>query len=111
MAIFWSKGVGGSVSLGEISGDAILLNLSHVKAGSIHGDLSAKNIDGPLSVDTVHGDAVARNVNGDVSVGKVYGDCAVYYATGDVRLGNCMGDINLKTVNGEVVCRNGISRC
>ncbi len=101
------KGVRGEISLGEISGDALLLNLTRIKAGTIQGDLSAKNLEGPLYVEAIYGDAMARSINSDVSIGSVYGDFAAYYVSGNVRLRQCMGDINLKTINGEVSVDTG----
>ena len=101
------KSIRGDVSLGDVRGDAILVGLGMVKVGEIHGDLAAKNLEGPLSIEWVHGDAVARNIDGMLSAGVVHGDFAAYYVNGDVRLDQGKGDINLKTVNGEVSINSG----
>jgi ubiquinone biosynthesis protein UbiJ len=101
------KGVRGDISLNEISGDAVLLNLTQVKAGNIQGDLSAKNSEGPLYVEAIYGDAMVRNIDRDVSIDSIYGDFAAYYVSGNVNLGQCIGDINLRTINGEISIDSG----
>jgi hypothetical protein len=101
------KGVQGTIHVAEISGDAVLQNLSQIMLGKVQGDLSVKNIDGHLEVTVVYGDVLVRNIEGDAILDSIYGDAAVYYVNGNISLAQCMGDINLRTVNGEVLIKSG----
>ncbi len=101
------KGIRGAIQIGETSGDAVLQNLSQVEMGKVHGDLSAKNINGNLEVEMVYGDALVRSIDGDLNVDSVFGDTASFYVNGSVYLVKCMGDVSLRTVSGNVTIKTG----
>lgn len=101
------KNVEGAIGVRDVSGDLMLVGVGAVKLTAVHGDLSARELGGTLTVETVHGDMAVRNVEGNVAVGHVYGDAAIRNITGDVDLNEVMGDVSLKTINGDVALKDG----
>ncbi|MEW5988368.1 MAG: hypothetical protein AB1791_17190, partial [Chloroflexota bacterium] len=100
------KGVEGTISLGEVMGDASLSNLGNVEAGMIHGDLAVHNLNGGLSLKEVMGDTAIRNA-GPVALGRVHGDLVARYVQGGLSLEENMGEMSLHTISGDV----GVTRC
>lgn len=100
------KNITGDVSLGEVSGDAVLLGVNNVKINTIHNDLSAKSVDGNFNADTINGDAVLRNVS-TVSINTIQGDISARYINGTIYLGKVAGDASLHTVNGDLTLDEG----
>lgn len=95
------KGIGGSMTINEISGDATIRNLGQVEIITIQGDLSCRDIDGKLTLNELSGDAALRNTK-DLELGTIGGDLAAAFVNGAVTLAAAMGDVSLKTVNGDV---------
>jgi hypothetical protein len=95
------KNLEGDLSIGDVGGDASLLNLACVSVNKISGDMSVKNLGGSFSAGEISGDCVLRNVF-DVKLGSVHGDCAARNVNGVMEVEAVMGDFSLRTINGDV---------
>jgi hypothetical protein len=100
------KNLEGDLSIGDVSGDAALINLAAVSVDKVSGDISVKHLSGPFSAGSISGDCVLRNVF-DVRLDAVHGDCAARNVNGVLAVGSVMGDFSLRTINGDVTIEKG----
>lgn len=113
------KGVGGSVSGGEVAGDVVASSVEgDFQLEKVYGDLKVRHnggavvikqeVAGDVSVNhaygvnitKVYGDVSAKSISGALRVGEVYGDVAVKSVTDDVTLENVHGDCALANLSG-----------
>lgn len=69
--------LGAPLSVREVNGDVSIRGAQAITFGTIHGDLSARAIDGAATIGPVMGDASLRGVQGDLTIEQVHGDCAL----------------------------------
>ncbi|MGB3713554.1 MAG: hypothetical protein WA996_03905 [Candidatus Promineifilaceae bacterium] len=100
------KNLEGDLAIGDVGGDASLLNLASVSANKISGDMYVKNLNGSFRAGDISGDCVLRNVF-DVKLGTVNGDCAARNVNGAMEVQAVMGDFSLRTINGDVTIDKG----
>ncbi len=62
------------LEIGSIAGSLDLRNIAGANIGDIHGNFSAKSVDGDLQVGSVHGNADLKNVQGSCTLGDVQGN-------------------------------------
>lgn len=67
----------GLLTLGEVYGDASLRSAQEVVINTIYGDLMARGIEGPMTIQAVMGDAGLRGIRGDLTITQVHGDCTL----------------------------------
>lgn len=100
------KGLQGEVQIAEANNDVIVKNVGVTTIGTVHGDLSGRNVSGSLSVNEVMGDCNLRNVAGVVAT-SVHGDLVARYIEGGVHTDEVMGDVQLKVISDDVYVGNG----
>lgn len=100
------KNIAGNLTLGEINGDAVLVNVGKVKINRINSDLAAKNLQAGLSVETIRGDAAIRSAN-EIAIQTIQGGLSARNVNGPVHLLNVSGDVNLRAINGDVTIEKG----
>ena len=96
------RNIQGDLSLAEVGGDLNLSNTGFAKIQQVHGDLSARNLDGNLHVSAVFGDMSVRNLAGDLSAEQVQGDCHARNVQGNITLGQVLGDANFHSAGGDL---------
>jgi hypothetical protein len=73
------------LELGMVAGSLDLRNVAGVNAGDVHGNLSAKSVDGDLNLNSVHGNADVKNVQGHCNLFTVHGNLDLQNVSGNVQ--------------------------
>lgn len=92
-----ARRIGGSSTLGSISGDLALSQVGAVTIDEVKGDLSGRVVEGDLTVQDVAGDMSVRNIAGSLKVGHVGRDLGVRDIQGDAVAEDVRSDIRLRT--------------
>lgn len=71
------RSLAGPLTVGEANGDVSVRGADTLTFTTIHGDFSARQVDGAVSVAQVMGDASLRTVQGDLTLERVHGDCSL----------------------------------
>lgn len=105
----------GDATIDEVSGDASMRRVLGVRIGAIHGDLSARFVDGAVEIGQGHGDINLNTVSDDLSIDRSQRDvnlrnlggvCRVESAHGDIRLrGGLMTGKHSFKADGDIVLR------
>lgn len=95
-----AKSVEGGCVLGQVHGDAILIEVGAISITTVHGNLKLRGVRS-MTGGQVHGDVVARRVGG-VKLSAVYGDLVGRRLEGPVTIEEASGDVELRTVDGDV---------
>jgi hypothetical protein len=74
-----------SLSIGQVYGTLTLRDLGPVNAGTVRGDLQAREIAGDLRVETIQGMASIREVQGEFFADRIQGDLALRDVKGNIR--------------------------
>jgi DUF4097 and DUF4098 domain-containing protein YvlB len=90
------------------SGDAVVRDLAALNFSAGSGDLSAKNVAGPMLVKVNSGDVQASDIgglevtstgSGDISVGQVHGDIKVgHVGSGDLEFSDVSGGLRVEKI-------------
>ncbi len=96
------KGVDGSITIANASGDLSLRNIGLVHIQSSMGDTSLKQVRGEIQLDNAQGDLSITGVLGPVMVGNVGGDLDARSIQGALSVKNVSGDMSLQGVQGQV---------
>lgn len=88
------KDILSTVAVARVAGDVVLRQTAQVELGQVAGDVSAKKVDGALSLAFVGGDVSVRGINGPLTVTKAGGDVSARDLNGPVVL-DAGGDVRL----------------
>ncbi len=89
------KGLDGDLTIDTISGDLQMRNIGVTRLDKLYGELSARNINGDLTLGSVSGEVGVRNVQGDFTLND---------GNGNLNLSNIQGDAKA-TTNGNISLR------
>ena len=78
-----------------------------IQIGSRSMDVTARGIEGSLTIGNVNGDVFVQNVAGAVDVRSVSGSVEIVDATGGVRASSQSDDVTLRRVSGVVEAHSG----
>lgn len=81
--------------LGVVHGSLTLRTVAETKINTVHGDFSAKEVDGSLLVESIYGNAAAREIMGDCYLQDVQGNLDLRKIEGQVST-NCDGNVRLR---------------
>ena len=91
------KRIQGSVAIDSVDGDLMLSRVGPTTIQQVHGDLSARFVDGDLVVNQVQGDMSVRNISGRLEIAQVCRDLGVRELLGDAAADKVQGDVRLRT--------------
>ncbi len=93
---------GATIKIVAAHGDAHLKYLEETLIiGTIHGSLTLRSVAG-TQIDTVHGDFSAKEVDGSLQVRSIYGNAAAREVLGDCILQDVQGNLDLREIEGQV---------
>ena len=81
--------------LGEVHGSLTLRTVGATQIDTVHGDFSAKEIDGPLSATAIFGNAAGRDILGNCTLEDVHGNLDLRHIEGQVKA-NASGNVRLR---------------
>lgn len=81
--------------IGTIHGSLTLRSVADTRIDTVHGDFSAKEVDGSLHIQSINGNAAAREIMGDCSLHEVQGNLDLRKVDGEL-LASCNGNIRLR---------------
>lgn len=84
------------------SGDVQVSKIAGVEAKTRAGNISVKDISGPVSISTVTGAVLVRDVDGDVRAVSISGPISIECARGRTEAGTTNGIITLVGIGGDV---------
>lgn len=93
---------GATIKIAAAHGDAHLKYLEDaLTIGTIHGSLTLRSVAG-TQIDTVHGDFSAKEVDGSLQVQSIYGNAAAREIMGDCVLEDVQGNLDLREIEGQI---------
>ncbi len=81
--------------LGVVHGSLTLRSVAETVIDIVHGDFSAKEVDGSLQVRSIYGNAAAREILGDCFLQDVQGNLDLREIEGQISA-NCSGNIRMR---------------
>jgi hypothetical protein len=87
----------GPVSVKEAHGDLHLKHVAVVRAGTLHGDLYARDVAAEIEIGLARGDVQLRDVAGAASLEEVQGDLGGQDLSGGLTAHQVQGSVSLKT--------------
>ncbi len=95
-----------TIHIGSVHGDAHFKYLTDdLDIGDVHGSLTLRTV-GPTQIGVVHGDFSAKEVDGGVKVSTVFGNAAVREIMGDCMLDDVQGNLDLRDISGQLNARS-----
>jgi len=88
-----------TIDLQNVRGNLQAKSANHVRASRISGNLTAKEIAGPLSADQVGGNALLKEIQGLLTLDQVAGNLVAKHLHGGARVPRIGGNL---TLNGEL---------
>jgi DUF4097 and DUF4098 domain-containing protein YvlB len=93
------------LSINAVSGNAVIAGIeTEVNIANVSGSLTLKGVGG-TSIGDVSGTLTARNVEGDLTVKNVSGNATLRDIEGDVQADEVSANISLREIEGEVFAR------
>lgn len=93
---------GATIKIGSAHGDAHFKYLQdELVLGTIHGSLTLRSV-AETQIDTVHGDFSAKEVDGSLHVRVIYGNAAAREIMGDCVLKDVQGNLDLREIEGQI---------
>jgi len=91
----------------SVGGDAFVISVEgEVHVERVGGSLTLKNV-GPAALGRISGNLTARNVEGELSVDDVSGNVSLRDVEGDVTANKVSANLNLRNVEGNVEAKSG----